>query len=183
MTASRTPVLVLLPVAGERVGGGQEQAEDDEHEGDQPDLAEVIVDRALQQGADDGAGDGGEQEEPGQALVRRADGPVPDRRQPGTGQAAQIPAEVDHGGDEGAGVEGDVEGLVQVDVGRAVELLPAEQPWHQDQVPARGDGQELRQSLGDAQDDGVEDGNVACGGLGDEGAEHPREVTSAESRQ
>ena len=42
------------------------------------------------------------------------------------------------------------------------KLVPAEQPRHEDEVPARGDGQELRQALDDPEDDGVaRSGSVA----------------------
>ena len=37
------------------------------------------------------------------------------------------------------------------------EVTPSEQPGDEDEVPARRDGQELGQTLGDPQDDGVDD--------------------------
>ena len=67
---------------------------------------------------------------------------------------AQIVAEVRQHGDERAGVQRDVEGLVELGV--LLEIVEVEHPGHQDQVPGRGNRQELGQPLHDAQQQRLE---------------------------
>ena len=153
------PELLVLQTLGGAVGHVKHEAKDDEHGGDQPRLTEVVLDHLFEEGTDDGTGYGREKQQPRQALLGRLDAAPRRRSQPGGDQLRQVPPEIGDGADEGAGVEGDVEGLVEVL--EVVELVPVEQPGHEDQMAARRDREELRQALGDAQHDGVQDGNVS----------------------
>jgi hypothetical protein len=152
------PEVVGRADAGQAVGPPQDQAEDDQHHAHEPFGAQALLDQVVQGGTDHGGGDGRSQQQPGQALVHPLDGPPPQRAHGGTGEHHQVAPEVGGGTHEGAHVEGDVEGAVEVGV--AGELPPPEEPRHQDQVAAGGDGQELRQALDDAQDDGVDEGHA-----------------------
>ena len=72
--------------------------------------------------------------------------------------------EVDEGPDQRPDVQRDVERLVQVCVGQD---RPVEQPRDQDQVPRARDRRELGDSLGDAEDDRLQDGQDGLpGGYG-----------------
>ncbi len=73
----------------------------------------------------------------------------------GAAQAHEVVAEVGDGAEQGPQVEGDVERLLQRLVAR--EVVPPEQPRHQDEVARRRDREVLGEPLGDAQDDGVDD--------------------------
>src|SRR5947199_182988 len=70
-------------------------------------------------------------------------------------ETAEVAPEVDDGADERPRVQGHVEGLVEVL--EVVELVPVEQPGHEDEVAARRDGEELAEPLGDPEHDGVQD--------------------------
>ena len=69
----------------------------------------------------------------------------------------EVVAEVADDGDQRAEVQRHVERLLDRRV--TGEVVPAEQPRHQQQVPAGGDGQELGEPLHEAEHDGVEDGH------------------------
>ncbi len=88
---------------------------------------------------------------PGGAIARGEEG------QPGAAVLEEVAAKVGQGAGERAEVQRHVEGLGQTVV--AVEVVPAEQPRHECEVARTRDRQELRESLRDAEDDGVEDGH------------------------
>jgi len=75
---------------------------------------------------------------------------------PSREEPADVAPEVGDQREEGAQVQGDVEGLVQLRV--LEEEVPVEQPGDDQQMPGTGDRQELGESLDDAQDDGLQDG-------------------------
>ncbi len=52
-------------------------------------------------------------------------------------------------------MEGNLEGILQTTI--AAEVSPTKEPWHELQVAAGRDGQELGQTLHEAQQDGVQD--------------------------
>ena len=136
------------------VGPLEHEAEHDQVDADQDRVAELLLDRAREQRANDRAGDGRQQQQPREAGVDRVDGAHPDRVERGDEIAREVAPEVPHRGDERAEVQRDVERLLQRVV--AVEVVPAEKVRDEEQVPARRDGQELGQALDDAEDDGVE---------------------------
>ena len=70
----------------------------------------------------------------------------------------ELVAEVADDRDERAEVQGDVERLLDR---RVVEVVPVEQPRHEQEMTARRDRQELGEPLHEAEDDGMEDGHGA----------------------
>src|SRR5256885_989307 len=99
-------------------------------------------------------GDRADSEPPGESSARRSYRPGPDRRDPRREVAPEVVAEIDHGPEQGSDVQRDVEGLVER---RVLHDRPPEQPRDQDQMSTAGDGGELRDALGDPQDDRLQD--------------------------
>ena len=147
------PHLVDRALAPHAVGPRQRQRPHDHHHGDEPDLVGVLLDGVGQQRAGDRGRHGRQRDQPGEPAVLRARG---SHGRPG--QAHDVVAEVGDGPAQRAEVQRHVEGLLQRLV--AGEVVPAEQPRHHDEVARRGDREVLGESLGDAQDDGVEDRHV-----------------------
>ena len=95
-------------------------------------------------------------EQPGDpALDRRRPLAAHDQAQALSDVHGQVVTEVADDSDQGADVEADVERLLDRLV--AGEVVPTEQPRHEDEVPARRDREEFRQTLHETEHDGVED--------------------------
>ena len=74
----------------EAVGDEQDHAADDEHQRDEPDLAELVFDEIAEQHADDRGGDRGGDEQPGEPTVRVApERAIAHRGEPGRDKRAQ----------------------------------------------------------------------------------------------
>ena len=125
--------------------------------GDQPGLAELLLDRVLEQGPGDRAGDRADHERPCDPLVGRRHPASADRSEPRCRVAGDILTEIDEGPEQRPHVEGDVEGLLDVGV---ADQHPSEHPRDQDQVTRAGDRRELRRPLHEAEDDRLDDAHT-----------------------
>ena len=129
-----------------------------EHHGDQHRLPELVLDHRLERRARDHARDRADDDRPREALVGVSDRACATRRDERLQIGPQVGAEIDHGAEERAHVQGDVERLVER---RIVDDVPSQRPGHEDQVAAARDGRELGDPLDDAEDDGLQDGHGA----------------------
>jgi hypothetical protein len=107
----------------------------------------VVLDEAGAQPARDHCGDGADRDRPGEALVDGLDRALPQRVEEGDREGDHLVPEVGDRRHQGAGVKGDVEGLVEriVLLQEGVVLKPGDE----DQVPRGGDRQELGEALDD----------------------------------
>ncbi len=157
-TASRACMPSIFADARHAVGEAEEQPAEDQRDGDDRRRAEVLVDlspRTPRRPPPPAPSTAAAARRCGRRGRRRpARRPQRTARNPARDVAGEVVAEVGDGGDQRADVEGDVERLLDAVV---VEVVPAEQPGHEQQVAARRDRQELGQSLDEAEDDGVED--------------------------
>ena len=113
--------------------------------------------KVLEGHADDARGDGAHEQQPSQARLRLGQAAPCDAAYPRTYEPHDLaPEEYEHG-DEGAQVQSHVERLVEVGV--VEQEVPVEQPGHKDQMAGARDGQELGETLDDAQDDGLQYGH------------------------
>jgi hypothetical protein len=111
----------------------------------------VVLDHLLTESAGERRGDRGDEDEPSDLLVGRFDRPAADGAEPGRDEPENVRPEVDDDCDERPEVEGDVEGLVEVLV--LLEVVPVEEPRHENQVAGRGDREQLGEALHDAEDE------------------------------
>ena len=133
----------IRPVQEQRAGG-----EEDEN---LPRLAEVVGDRVLTREPDDAGWNGGDEHEPRDPLVGPLDAAPTHRVEPGTHETDDVAPEVGADRHERPQVECDVEGLVEAVV--LLEVRPVGAPGNEDEVPRGRDGQELRQTLDDPEDE------------------------------
>ena len=141
-----------LGLATPSVGQPQDDRAHDERDGDQPDLAECGLDEVVEQESGDRRGDGRRHEEPRQAAVRI--GPeraIPDGGKPGRHQPQPVGPEVDEQRRQRPDVEHHAERQR-----RDERVGPAQQVRDDDEVPGRGDRQELGESLDDPHDQGLD---------------------------
>ena len=100
--------------------------------------------------AEDADRDGGDDEVPAEAGVEvLTAAPVPQRRQPGGGDAPQVPPEVEDDGGHRPELDDGGE--------RGARVRPVEERGNDPEVTAGGDRQELGEALDDAEDDRFED--------------------------
>ena len=126
-------------------------------------MSELVLDHALEERSRHGARDRAEDQQPREPFVRGLHGTLADRADPGAEVQRDVGTEVDQGADQRSHVERDVEGLVER---RVVDDVPPEEPRDEDQVAGARDRSELRQSLGDAEHDRLENARRASLGPG-----------------
>ncbi len=143
---SRSDLVRGLPV--DRV---EDEGADGEEDRDLPGLAEVPLDRAAERRADDHCRNRGDYHDPRDPFVRVANRPLHARFATKPSQARELCPEVRDYCHERSEVQRDVERAVEAFV--LFEVRPVEQPGHEDQVPRRRDGQELREALDGAQNE------------------------------
>ena len=155
--------VVRFAFGGHRPVGHQEhEAEHDQHDRHQPWLAQVTLDEGVEGRADHEGGQGRHDEQEREPFLVGGRGPMSKRPQPGGDEGLQVAPEVHEHREERAQVQCDVVGLLQLGV--VVELVPREEPGHEDQMTARRDRQELGQPLGQPEHDRVDDGDLRAGG-------------------
>ena len=141
---------VHVPAGGALVGDPEDDGEHGQEDRDLPGLTEVLGDECLAGAADDHGRNRRDEQEPGDPLVRAGNGAARKERNRRDVPREVLP-EVRDDGDQGAEVEGDVEGLVELVV--LLEAGPVGQPGHEDQVSGRRDRQELGRPLHQAEDE------------------------------
>ena len=121
-------------------------------------LGEDHAELMLQGDAEDPRGDGGDDEQPREALVGRFDASSPDRAEERGDDADPVLSEDDEKRERGADVQGDDECEEERLGGRlrAREIVPAEEAGEEDGMPETGDGEKLRDALKKAHHDGLE---------------------------
>jgi hypothetical protein len=158
--------LVLTGAAG-ALAGEQDEAVDEQEDGRRQRLGEDRAEDVLEREAGDAHRDRGDDDQPGQALVGVAgdEAPGAQRRTDGAQEAADdadpVLAEEHEQRDRGGAVQRDDVGQVERRLARGLrglgdQRLPAsaEPRRHEDRVPEARD----REQLGDALDDGDDDG-------------------------
>ncbi|AGW41545.1 preprotein translocase subunit SecA [Leifsonia xyli subsp. cynodontis DSM 46306] len=144
----------LAEAAGLRahpVRDAQQDAEDDERDGDDPERAESGLDRILERQAEDDDRNAAQDDQPAHPGVRVATRhPAGQRLDPARDDPRDVAPEVQQHG----GLRAELD-----DRGEAGARVPAraQQLTDDADVRARGDGQELGESLDEAQDEGVEE--------------------------
>ena len=137
-----SPSILRWPIGGRRRPSSRPN--DDQRDGDDPRLAEVLVDLVLEHRADEGGRDRRQQQQPGDLALGRDRLAAAEDGPPALADVHhEVLAEVGDDGDERAEVEGDVERLLGR---RVVEVVPVEQPRHEQQVPARRDREGTRRA-------------------------------------
>ena len=113
----------------------------------------MVGDRVLACQADDARRNGRDEHEPSDALVRRLDPACADGAEPRADESHDVGPEIGTHGDERPQVKRDIERLVEPVV--LLEVRPVRRPGNEDEVPRRGDRQELGQPLDDPEDEGL----------------------------
>ena len=143
-------LLERLVGAADAVGDAEDDAHHDEHGADDPEAAEVLLDHVLEGDADHDDGQRAQDDEPPHPGVEVA--PVlrvHQRPEPHRGDPPDVLAEVEQHRQLGADLDHRGEGRARV--------APAEELGEDPQVRAAGDRQELRESLEDPEDHGLEE--------------------------
>ena len=93
------------------LGEPQDAAADDEHQRDEPDFPEALLDDVVEEDADDQGGHRGDGDEPGEPPIRIAlERSVADRREPGRDEPQPVGPEVDEERDQRPDMEHHAEG-------------------------------------------------------------------------
>ena len=119
-----------------------------EREGNHPGLAHVLLDPVVEEEPHHRGGNRTKRDEPQQAalvrVLREAQLMVDEVSQATAHHPRPVPPEVDEQHQQGPAVEAHIE--------REPLVLPAEQRWHEDEMPGRRDRQEFGEALDNAED-------------------------------
>ena len=148
---------VDVPRLRQPVGPAEKRAEDDQLDADHPGLAEVVLDEVRAEPACDHRGDRADRDRHRDALVDGLDRAPAGGPEEGGEIGGHLVAEVRDRGDQGSGVERDVEGLVELLV--VLQERVVLKPGDEDEVPGGGDRQELGEPLDDPQQEGLQFGH------------------------
>ena len=145
------PVLLGAGGLAELVGPVEQDAEDQHRPGDHRDRAQVDVEPGeLEDQAEGDDRHGGDQQEKGEFRPLGIGAAQEEAGQAEHG-LAHVGPEIDQHGEEGAHVDGDVDGLALI--------LQAGEVGEENQVAGGGDRQEFRKPLNQGDDDEVEEGH------------------------